>query len=94
MVRDKKYLQSAKGRICCCCMSNVGVVMHHLRTGTDCGMGLKSNDCHTIPLDYRCHAELHNHGEKKFLKKHDYIFNGDPVGYAERLYKEWIEEIS
>lgn len=91
-LRDKKYLQSFKERKCCIYKTSHDTVAHHLRIGTDGGTGIKPSDCYCIPLSHKAHSELHNQGEKTFLKKYSHILTDNPIEYAERLYKEYLDK--
>lgn len=43
---------------------------HHVRLGTDCGMGLKPSDRWLVPLCKSHHGGLHQHGETEFQSVH------------------------
>ncbi len=45
---------------------------HHIRKGTDGGMGLKPSDMYAVPICNTCHREIHMKGEVSFYKKHGY----------------------
>lgn len=57
-VRTKKCLYAYNGRKVRC---QGKVEAHHIRTGTDGGMGLKPSDCFCVPLCTRHHQIIENH---------------------------------
>jgi hypothetical protein len=60
----------------CCCIAGTGhicrgpIVFAHVRTGTDGGTGLKSNDVWGISLCADAHEEQHRIGEPAFERKY------------------------
>lgn len=99
-IKDKSWLAFAKNMTCIVCGRRVGVVMHHLRTGCQCGTSLKSPDNFCLPLcsTYTigektflgCHDKIHKN-EKKFIEEHHDIFNGDAHKFANVLYERYFE---
>lgn len=43
---------------------------HHVRLGSNSGIGLKPSDYRALPLCSFCHDELHQHGEADFWTQH------------------------
>lgn len=92
IIRDKKYLQSARYRCCCVCGSRQGVVMHHIKIGLGGGTGIKPSDDRCLPLCHQHHIEdLHRHGEKKFYDKYSWIWGDDVIKYARDNYNKWLD---
>ena len=54
----------------------------HVRTGTDCGVGVKPGDRYAVPLCAACHAKQHRIGELTFWS----ALCIDPVNVALRLW--------
>lgn len=85
---DKKYLQSARDKACLCCGSRGDVCMHHLRSSSQAGTGLKAPDSHVIPLCAKHHTLIHKN-EKAFLNKYKWVFGDNAIAFAELLYKRY-----
>jgi hypothetical protein len=70
--RERKFpehLVYIRGNRCDACDRQDTVVAHHVRIGTDGGMGMKPSDFFCIPLCDAHHKELHQHGERTFETK-------------------------
>jgi predicted HNH restriction endonuclease len=57
---------------------------HHIRSGTDGGVGLKPDDRFVVPLCAECHRELHNTGAITFERK----YNIDLMAVAEQCQRQ------
>ena len=57
-IRDKKYRQAFRGRVCLNCgIQDDTVIGAHIRWGHEGGMGLKPSDDLTIALCSKCHTD-------------------------------------
>lgn len=68
-IRDRGYLEWLRGFRCLVCDRRM-TDAHHVRKGTDGGMGRKPSDCWCVPLCHEHHMELHAKGEVTFVKRH------------------------
>ena len=68
---------------CLFCGSKYSVQAHHIRLGTDGGIGLKPSDYYTIPLCVTHHKEVHDKGEFSTYNKYKRFFmNKEPKDFA------------
>lgn len=93
MIRDRKYLNFLHTQPCLFCGElGEGNCGHHLKACKSGGVGLKAPDNHTVPICWVCHLELHNHGEKTFLKKWGMEMNQfEARELTENLYNKYKE---
>lgn len=59
------------------------IVAHHVRNGTDGGMGMKPGDQWVVSLSHKHHVELHAIGEDTFAERYDI----DPKALAEEFWR-------
>ena len=57
---------------------------HHVRLGTDGGVGMKPSDHWTVPLCGTAHRSLHDKGQVSFEKLHDIDLKEIAEGLASR----------
>ena len=57
---------------------------HHVRNGTDGGMGLKPNDKWCVPLCRWHHGQLHRDGWRTFERLHNINLRSEALRLAER----------
>lgn len=65
--RDSRHLAWIRAQPCCvpgCTLCPIHP--HHVRTAANSGTGLKPSDRETVPLCYRHHHALHQHGQDAF----------------------------
>ena len=60
------------------------IVAHHVRNGTDGGMGMKPGDQWVVSLSHKHHVELHNIGQDTFEKRYDI----DLLALAEEFWRK------
>jgi len=92
-IQDKKWLAFAVNMNCVVCgRSNTS--MHHLREGSQCGMGLKSPDNFCLPLcentinHIGCHTKIHK-SHKKFVADNEKVFLNDIEGFCNDMYSKY-----
>ena len=71
-LRSPAHRQWIRGNHCATgsqCISPIEAA--HVRTDTNCGIGMKPGDEWIIPLCLRHHAEQHNIGERGFERKYN-----------------------
>lgn len=90
-ITDKKYLQSARDKCCLICGSRGTTVMHHLRTSSNAGTGVKAGDNQCLPLCNLHHDEIHR-SEKAFADKYKWAVGNDIIAFAELLYKRHLDK--
>jgi len=56
--RSKRYLDYLRGQACCRCGLAPPSQVHHLRKGSDGGIGLKPSDTWGVPVCDRCHGVM------------------------------------
>lgn len=91
-IRDRDYLDALRDMPC--------IVTGHKATdwlaidpshiGTK-GRGVKSDDCHALPLRHDLHGLLHSKGEASFWREHlpDDVLLLCLKAYAKQNYEEW-----
>ena len=85
IIRDRKWVRKAHRLPCVCTNQQSEIVVHHLLRSPSRRGYRRSGDNHILPMTDAKHKELHNRGnETKFFVKHGIK---DPVGLAEKLYK-------
>lgn len=67
-IRDAKHLKFVGGLPCLVCDSEP-TDAHHIRKGSDGGVGLKPSDSFTVPLCRAHHQDIHSKGEQTFFGK-------------------------
>ena len=68
-----KHLKRLCELPCMFCNAEPGGFAHHVRAGSNAGMGMKPGDEWTIPVCHDCHDSIHFRiGEKKFYKSKGY----------------------
>lgn len=85
---DRKYLQWLSELPCMFCNIEPCGEPHHVRIGTDGGMGMKPSDDNAIPTCHNCHNEIHTKGERTFYEKHGFTIENihDTAMYAHATY--------
>lgn len=71
-LRNKKHLMELTELPCMFCSAEPCWEAHHIRKGTDGGMGKKPSDCWAIPVCVICHGLIHTKGEITYYAKHGY----------------------
>jgi hypothetical protein len=73
--RDPRHLRFVAERPCVICRTNVGVCAHHIKMANPrickpaaSNIGMKADDCYTLPLCFTHHEQLHAKGEAKFWR--------------------------
>ena len=69
-IKNKNYLIKLSEMKCCFCRMTPCGEAHHIRKGTNGGMGLKPSDCYAIPICRSCHILIHTKGEVTFYKQY------------------------
>lgn len=82
----KKHLMRLAEMPCMFCFVEPCGEPHHIRTGTNGGMGKKPSDKYAINTCHKCHTEIHTKGEKTFYKKHGYDIE-EMIDYALSLWR-------
>lgn len=66
VIRDKAHLKFVASLPCC--VSGLGDVQAaHIRKRCGAGMGYKSGDNFTVPLNFKIHQKQHNLGNEEFF---------------------------
>jgi len=84
-----------------CGMEDDTRVPHHFTFTTSAGMAQQAPDNEAVCLCYKCHSELHNHGERSFWRSLGRTEEGvmfwksrerteeELIEYANNLYREY-----
>ena len=94
MIRDKAYLIWLRCQPCLFtglrAHDGESVVAAHIGTA---GKGLKSNDCHAIPVMDHIHKDMHQRGEVTVFREMapDWLLRKAMQAYARECWMEWKE---
>jgi hypothetical protein len=80
--RRRQHLAFVRLLPCVACGKAAPSEAAHVRTGTDCGAGVKPGDRYAVPLCTACHAKQHRIGELTFWS----ALRIDPLNVALRLW--------
>ena len=83
-IRDRKHLAWIRALPCLVC-GRTPCDPHHIRYGSNSGVGTKPGDDFTIPLCHTHHRELHDKGELRYL--YDYGGYEKARTLAKKLYE-------
>lgn len=99
-VKDRKFLDEYKGKVCEVCGSVGTTIPAHVRAGHEGGMGLKPSDELTVGLCHPCHMKqeanpglfwwVDNLPDRWWCDNvpYEYLFDGIKLGLKER-YRAW-----
>ena len=84
-----KYLKKLCEMPCMFCEIDPGGIAHHVRLGSDKGMGMKASDKYAVPICKDCHDKCHTgRGEKYFYERHGHSVE-DMIDHAFRLWRTY-----
>lgn len=85
--KGKRHLMRLAEMPCTFCSRCPCGEPHHIRKGTDGGMGKKPSDKYAIPTCHDCHHIIHTKGEVSFYEKNGYTLE-ELIEKANNLWSE------
>lgn len=90
-----EYLEHTRQQACIWCGRMNASEAHHLKVAGYSGEAYKADDWLTVPLCHDCHiAELHQHGQEKFLEGLSWITKYiDLIDFCRVRYLRWLNKL-